>query len=211
MVIAVCSLKGGTGKSTVALNLAGILSTRKRKVLLIDADPQGSIAKWQEDSEQEDPTILVEPQAVIHENIDKVRDQFDLVIIDAPPFRGEQVFSILNAADCWLIPVVPGITDVWSTRQMIQAYQLEKERRPEFEARLLISRVDRRTRLGREFRGYLQRMGVPVFKTEIAQRVAVGEAWLAGLTIDRYDPTSPSADDFKRLAQEVLQWVKLKG
>ena len=68
-VIAICSLKGGTGKSTIALNLGSILSEEKRKVLVLDADPNGSIANWQEIRKQDKPEILVEPRPVIH--IDK--------------------------------------------------------------------------------------------------------------------------------------------
>ena len=72
MVIAVVSGKGGTGKSTITLNLAGVLSTGNQRVFVVDADPQGSIARWAKISKQKEPTILVKPSPVIDKNVKNI-------------------------------------------------------------------------------------------------------------------------------------------
>ena len=206
MIIGVISSKGGTGKSTIALNLASILSTRKSKVLLIDADPQGSIGTWSKSSKQDDPTILIESRPVIHMNIDKVKGEYDFIVIDTPPSYHEQTISALKAVDKIIIPVTAGITDIWGIQRILELYDKEKISRPELSAKLLISRLDKRTTLGRDFRSYLDKMGYPVFKTEIYQRVIYGKSWLSGLTVDKLEPKGEAANNMNQLAKEIRTW-----
>ena len=207
MILAVLSTKGGTGKSTVALNLTGALSRANHKVLLIDADPQGSIARWAKEGRQDSLDVLVHPDPVAEKKVQKKGKKYDLVIFDSPPTFKKRVQAVLQAADRLIIPVTPGMADVWSTARLIDMYLDVKEKRPNLDARLLINRVDRRTRLGREFRGVLERLSIPIFLTEIPQRAAYGEAWLKGMTVDRLAPKGAAAQDFRRLSREVLQWI----
>ena len=210
-VIAICSLKGGTGKSTIALNLGSILSEEKRKVLVLDADPNGSIANWQEIRKQDKPEILVEPKPVIHidKRIEVESRKFDIVIIDTPPYASERVRTAINAANRLIIPIVPGVMDLWRIERLLKMYRRAKSFKPRLDARLLISRMDRRTRVGRELRRNIENIGLELFNTEIVERVVYGKAWIAGITADKLDPGGLGAKDFKRLAREVLNWIKL--
>ena len=212
-VIAICSLKGGTGKSTIALNLGSILSEQKHKVLVFDADPNGSIAHWQEIRKQDKPEILVEPKPVIHidKRIELEARKFDIVIIDTPPYASERVRAAINAADRLLIPIVPGVMDIWRIGRLLDMYRSTQSFKPGLDARLLISRVDKRTRVGREFRRNIEGIGPTVLNTEIMERVIYDKVWPAGLTVDKLEPDGPGAEDFKKLAREVLDWTKLPG
>ena len=207
MVIAVVSVKGGTGKSTVTLNLAGVLAARYRRVLVVDADPQGSIACWTDIRRQDDPAVLVESAPLADNRIRRLTKRYDLVLFDSPPTFKKRMKAVIQASDRLIIPVSPGIADVWSTRKLLDLYRAEKERRPKLDARLLISRIDRRTRAGREFRSILGELSIPIFVSEISQRAVYNEAWSMGMTVDRLQPRSEGARDFRCLADEVVQWL----
>ena len=207
MVIAVVSVKGGTGKSTVALNLAGTLSSEYKRVLIVDADPQGSIARWSEIRKQEEPSILVEPSPLVDKRIRKLTKKYDMVFFDSPPTFKKRMRAVIQSADRLIIPVSPGLADFWSTQKLLDLYREEKEKRPKLDARLLISRIDKRTRIGREFRPFLQKLSIPIFITEIPQRAIYNEAWQEGMTVDRLQPRGDGARDFKHLADEVILWL----
>ncbi|HDY89250.1 MAG TPA: hypothetical protein ENH82_14180 [bacterium] len=207
MVIAVVSVKGGTGKSTVTLNLAGTLSSEYKRILVVDADPQGSIAKWSEIRKQEEPAVLIEPSPVVDKKIRKLTKQYDIVLFDSPPTFKKRMRSVIQSADRLIIPVSPGLADFWSTQKLLDVYREEKEKRPKLDARLLISRIDKRTRLGREFRSFLQKLSIPIFIAEIPQRAIYNEAWHAGMTVDRLQPYGSGAKAFQLLAKEVILWL----
>jgi chromosome partitioning protein len=130
-----------------------------------------------------------------------IRDRYDVVLIDNPPSYKEQMESVLSASDRIIIPVAPGFTDVWSTQEFLRKHKAEN-------MRLLISRLDIRTKVGRSFRVLLEQLHVPLFKTEISNRTVINEAWIAGLTVDQYQPHSEGATDFHNLAREVLTWLR---
>jgi len=85
MVIAVVSSKGGTGKSTITLNLASMLSSNKQSVLVIDADPQGSIAHWSKIRKQDEPAVHVQPSPVYRKKVKKSSKKYDIILFDSPP------------------------------------------------------------------------------------------------------------------------------
>jgi chromosome partitioning protein len=207
MIISIVSAKGGTGKSTITLNLAGMLAAQDHRVCVVDADPQGSIAHWSEIRQQDDPTIVVEPSPMPEKKIRKLNKRHDLVLFDSPPTFKKRMRAIMQAADLLIIPVTPGIADLWSTKRLVDVYLDVKEKKPDLDARILINRVDRRTRLGRDFRSRLEDMSIPIFLTEISQRSLYGESWIAGKTIDRLRPSSTATRELRRLSAEVTHWL----
>lgn len=208
MIIAVASGKGGTGKSTITLNLAGVLVSRSQRVYVVDADPQGSIARWSKTSKQEEPSIIVNSTPSLEKKTRKRIDRYDLVLFDCPPTFRKRMKTILNVADRLIIPVTPGMVDFWSTQMLIDMYLEIKEKRPKLDARLLISRIDRRTRAGREFRATLERLNIPIFLTEVTQRSIYCDTWSEGLTVDRLQPNGAAAREIGSLASEVMLWLK---
>jgi len=205
MIIAVGSGKGGTGKSTITLNLAGTLAARKQRVFVVDADPQGSIAMWSKNSNQNEPTVIVNPSPALGKETRKAVNKYDMILFDAPPTFKRRMRAVLEVADRLIIPVTPGMADFWSTEMLIDMYLKAREKRPKLDARLLISRIDRRTRIGKNFRPFLETLNIPVFMTEITQRSAYAETWMDGVTIDAKGGVA--AQEMSNLADEVIRWM----
>ena len=113
-------------------------------------------------------------------------------------------------ADMLIVPVCPGMADLWSTEKLLEVFFEEKKKKARLDARLLISRVDRRTRQGREFRDQLERLSIPIFMTEIPQRAVYNDVWLRCMTIDRLQPRGEGVKEIRSLAQEVMIWTAKK-
>ena len=86
MIISVINQKGGVGKTTLSISLAAALAGRKMRVLLVDADPQGSALDWVAVRGEDVPFAAVGmPKAILHLELPKMAKDFDAVLIDGPP------------------------------------------------------------------------------------------------------------------------------
>jgi chromosome partitioning protein len=117
MIIAVLGEKGGTGKTTLATNLAGMRAVDGRDVLLLDADRQASASYWAEKRGQQHPQVpVVQSVQKFGEGLMRtVRDmerRYDDLLIDAGDSR--EVESALRVADVAIVPVQPAGLDVWT-------------------------------------------------------------------------------------------------
>jgi len=126
-VIAVANLKGGTGKTTTAIYLAHALHERGRRVLLVDADPQGSALSWNEDAETSFPfPVIGLATRELHRQLpDFVSNDIDTIIIDTPPVDQKSgiVMSALRAATLVIVPVAPTPMEYKRLRQVNEIIQ----------------------------------------------------------------------------------------
>ncbi len=107
--------KGGTGKSTLAVGMAVALAARGDKVLLMDADYQGTASEWGNRFGVEcGVETLTQVQPCIHEERSRLRQKADILIIDGPPSLSPMTESILKASDRVIIPIRPSRPDVWA-------------------------------------------------------------------------------------------------
>jgi chromosome partitioning protein len=119
MIIAVLGEKGGTGKTTLATNLAGMRAAANRDVLIIDADRQGSASYWTEkrdDLHSSLPTVHC-VQKFGNGLLRTVRDmarRYDDIVLDIGAGDSREGESALQVADCAIIPVQPAGLDVWT-------------------------------------------------------------------------------------------------
>src|SRR5262245_4570065 len=118
MIIAFCGQKGGAGKTTAALVTATEWLLRGRRVLLVDADPQGSAKTWGEvaaEGGSAAPTVVA-MGAGLHrpDQLPALARSFDLTLIDCPPRHGEIQRAALMVADLAVLPCGPSGLDVWA-------------------------------------------------------------------------------------------------
>jgi chromosome partitioning protein len=114
-VVSFLHQKGGTGKSTLAIAAAMALAQAGHRVLLLDADYQGTAGEW---GNRYAHAFGVETrsqvQPIVHQEIERFRPSFDWIVIDGPPSLSEMTESILRASDRVIVPVRPALPDVWA-------------------------------------------------------------------------------------------------
>ena len=213
MIVALTGQKGGVGKSTLAICIAAELMLRRHKVLLVDADPQGTIRTWGEvaaEAGQTTPSI-VSMGSTMHrpEQLPTVRQGYDDVVIDCPPRHGDIQRSALMVADMAILPCGPSSADAWALAASIDLINEARALRPELEVRIAITRKQGRTALGRSAREELAKSGIELLKTEVGYRVAFAESLGAGLGVTAYAPRDAASEETRALVGELLAWAKL--
>lgn len=208
-VIVITNQKGGCGKTTLAMNLAGIVGLNN-KVLLVDGDPQGSATRWAASSSDEKPF----PAAVmglanagdkVHREIKKYINDYDYIFIDCPPaVENSFTASALLIADLALVPIVPSPTDLWSAvgiQKLISNVAVLNEK---LEARLVANMCQGNASISREALVLLEEFDFPKTKADIYQRTVYRQAAAFGGSI--YDLDNEKAkQEFKALVDEILE------
>jgi len=204
MIISLVNQKGGVGKTTIAVNLAGCLSERGHRVLLVDADPQGSVLQWHSISDHHPFQVKHSPSAAGLGSRKTLAKENDHVIIDAPPAMGEITRAVLAVSDLAIVPITPSPLDIWSSKETVSLFPEAKKRNRKVTAKLLICRKIVGTRIGREAREALETYGMDLFETEISQRVAFVEAMISGRSVLAHAPNSEAAKEIRALSNEIL-------
>lgn len=212
MITALAGQKGGSGKTTTAVNLADEWSRRGARVLLVDADPQGSARTWGEvaaEAGREVPTVVAMGANMYRpDQLPALARTFDHVVIDCPPRHGEIQRAALMVADMVILPCGPSAVDAWALGESLDIVRQAQMIRPELRAAILITRKVANTRLGQTARDVLAESGLPIFATELGYRVTFQEAPAAGLGVTRYQPDSPAAREVGALLDELIAFME---
>lgn len=135
MIIAFASLKGGSGKTTLSVHLAAAIAAGGHRVVLIDADPQGSASDWSAAREDSPPfPVIGMARNTLHRDLVPLLEDYDHCIIDTPPRVSALARSALLAADLVLIPVQPSSYDVWAAAETVQLISEAQGFKPELAA-----------------------------------------------------------------------------
>jgi len=211
-IIAVLGRKGGIGKSTIVGNLAGEFAAMGRSVILLDADPQHSLAAWASQGEgalsRSVEKVKPDTAAALEAKVHKVQKSADLILIDTPPGIPEIGYQAALVADLVLLPCGPSPLELFAMKEALaQALKARAERRSKKpRIRFVPSRVLLGTNLGRNLSTALEQMGKKVLPS-IGQRIVVAEAVANGLTISEYAPNSVAHEEFEALAKAVEKIV----
>lgn len=150
MLLVVGGIKGGSGKTTLATNLTVMRASAGKKVLLVDADEQGSASDWVEQRtyQQENNTdraswVTIKLSGkMIHSQLQKMKSDYDDIIIDTGGRDTTSQRSSLICADQFLLPFKPRSIDIWtmgSVRRMISEIQAVN---PNLKCSIVINQAD---------------------------------------------------------------------
>jgi chromosome partitioning protein len=211
MIVALLNQKGGVGKTTLALHLAGAWALQGRRVTVIDADPQGSALDWSEQRAKEGCPrlfgVLGLARDTLHRETPEIARGVDHVVIDGPPRIAGLMRSALLAADLVLVPAQPSPFDGWASGEMLNLIREARIFRPELVARFVLNRYAARTIIARETGDALTEHDPPVLAARIGQRVAFADAARTGQLVFEVENGGAAAREITALAAEIAEFA----
>lgn len=202
-IITVATMKGGSGKSTLASCLAVRWQQQGRRPLIVDADPQRSIARLAaKDKALGGVPVREDATDDAWQTAKRAAEDYSPIIIDTPGFRSEATLACLGITNLVLVPVKPSPFDV---DRMLDTLNIlingVSGRRPIF--RCVLTQTTRDSVIAKHIRSELTEAGFPVLKSEMTNRVAYPEAALWGATPSLTDEDGPAAREIAAIANEV--------
>ena len=248
-VIAIASQKGGVGKSTTTINLSACLAEKRKKVLIIDIDPQGNTTSGLGvDKEHLENTVYevligdgelkdcIMPldiknlsiipanvnlagaeiellnsegkEYILKEKIEKVRNEYDFIIIDCPPSLNVLTLNAMTTANTVLIPIQCEYYALEGLSQLMHTISLVQERlNPDLTIEgVVFTMYDGRTNLATDVVDNVKsNLQYKIFKTVIPRNVRLAEAPSHGVPIIQYDGKSAGAKSYRSLAKEIIR------
>ncbi len=196
--------KGGSGKTTLATNVAHGLVRKGFKTLLADGDPQGSARNWHAANDAQLVNCVGLDRETLPKDLKSVYGGYEVVIIDGAP----QVFKLsaaaVRASDVVIIPVMPSPYDVWSTGDLVELIKCRHEVTDgEPKVAFIISRAIKNTKIGNEVEGALLEYGFEVLKSRTTQLISYPNTAAVGQSVWQ-NPTSQAAFEMDEIVSELL-------
>ena len=209
MIIGVLNQKGGVGKTTISVNLAAALAVNRR-VLLVDADPQGSALAWSSLRERDSVFPVVGmAKPTLHRDLPSLARDYEVVVIDGAPRVNELARATILASDLVLIPLQPSPYDIWASADTVRLVREAQQYRPAIRAAFLINRRIANTAIGRDAGAALAEFAdVPVLPMSVGQRVVFAESAAKGLSVLEAAPNSEAAQEMLALAAMIVEDAK---
>lgn len=247
-IIAMCNQKGGVGKTTSSVNIAGALSEYGRKVLLVDFDPQGAatVALGVNANQVENTiyTALFNPHMDVHTviqhtrfpnldvipaNIDlsaaevqlvtevgreqvlasvlrKIKDEYDLILIDCQPSLGLLTVNALTAADGVIIPVAAEFFALRGVALLMDSIEKVKTRiNPDLEVYgVLVTMFTHTLHADEVLQRIYEAFPGKVFHSVISRSIKIADASVAAKPISMYAPQHTTAKEYREVAREIV-------
>jgi len=206
-IFSVSNQKGGSGKTTLSMNLAAGLSRRGR-TLVIDADPQGSASQWSGSASEDQPfpvSVISVSGNLTHE-VNRFSRDYDYVVIDCPPtLETENTAKAMVAADTVLIPVLPSPVDLWASVRLANTIEQITQIKPQLRARIVINQLEPRSALSRAMQEALAEFNIPALNSGLRRRAVYRNVAIEGRSVYCVGKQGqPAVDEIERMIEEVL-------
>ena len=193
--LAILSRKGGTGKTTLAVNLSVAAERAGHSTILIDLDPQASAAKWNDNREGDAPVVVAAPASRLPEVLKKAEDAgATLAILDTAPHTETAALDAAGVAEMALIPCKPALIDLQAITSTINVIRIAN-----VPARIVFNAVPPRGDRVDQARTAVAVLDVPCAPCAIGDRVAFMDSYNAGLTVTEYEPRGKASHEINDL------------
>lgn len=178
----------------------------KRKVAVVDTDPQGSLSQWfkvRESVMGEENTITCAAISGwrVRSELDRLKHTHDIIVVDSPPHTDAEARTAIRYADLVVIPLQPSPMDVWATSATIQICKQEK-----VPVKMVLNRVHPQAKLTEAISGEM----VGLAGNRFGNRVIFAGALMHGLGVTEAEPNSIAADEVRALAKEITTYLNRK-
>jgi chromosome partitioning protein len=210
-IITIANQKGGCGKTTVTMQLSGSLSRDKLKILVVDADPQGTATRWAANADDATPFMahiagLSAAGIKVHKEIKKYVGYYDFILIDCPPSVDSVTpHSALMISDLVLIPMIPSPADLWAAvgiQELIEQVQAINEG---LKARIIPNMCQPNLSLTQDVFEVLNNFGIEILNTNICLRTAYRQSAVLGKTVYDIKGADKAISEIENLKLEVLK------
>jgi chromosome partitioning protein len=201
--IAIISQKGGSGKTTIAVHLAVCAAMRRRRVALIDLDPQRSAAGWNDSrsAERKLDAVAADSRQLAALLVKAEAAGVDMVIIDTAPHSDEAAALAAAASDLVVIPCRPARFDLDAIASTIAI--TTAARKPV----AVVINAAPRGRLADEARATLERQGIRVIGAYLHHRVAYSHAVIDGRSVHEFEPDGAAAQEIDELYHHITGFL----
>lgn len=202
MITVIANLKGGSGKSTVAFNLAVWLASAGRSVLCYDLDPQATLSDVLQVRQEE----AYQPTLNLRQQIDTwATETASEILIDVGVANRVAMTQALTAATRIIVPVAPSQADLWSTQRFLyQISQLDRAQAPQIIS--FVNRADTHNAIRESDQTADALHSLPqisVLDTRLCQRTAYRRSFSEGLAVFELEPKGKAAQEFEQFARQL--------
>lgn len=215
MIISIINQKGGTGKTTVAVNLALAFLLDGYNVLVIDADKQGTATQFRDyrrglDKKQFPMVQISTP--TIQQDVPKFN--FDIIIIDAGGYDNKTFRGCMVVSDLIIVPCQPSGADLWSTETTFKILEEAREYNLKFKVYGLLNMIDSKTKVLKDIpdvvKDWKEQFNVEFFNTSLTAKVQYQYTFTDGLGIMEQKVDKAAVAEFMNFFAEVKDAVKAK-
>lgn len=217
-VITVFNQKGGCGKTTISMSLAGSMALRGYKALVVDMDPQGTASRWASSAPEDRPfpaaVISLAPmESKMHREVKNQIDQYDVIVIDCPPaMNAGAPTSAMMISDLALIPIVPSPADIWAAAAAKRLAEAALPVNDTLVTRMVANMVQGSTALAKDMLELLaEDQDHPLLMSTLGSRTAFRDAQIMGATVHAVPRANTAVNELEAMTTEVLGLIGLEA